>query len=104
VLSRSGVQSEPFTLAVDHHARMKRRTTAARREAQVLHAETESRRRLWEPFSHIGFVTDDEVERALTTASARRPMRLVDFEPPEVADWRERRAEELADANLLDGL
>ena len=80
VLSRSGVQTEPFSLEIDHHSRMRRSGADQGRGARVAAVDDRSRRQLWQPYSTLRAVTDREVDEYLAGTRVRSLPRLVESE------------------------
>ena len=74
-LLRNGTPTEPFTLIIDHHDRMKRQQARDDEAAQRgVDLESASVEKWWSPFSHLGPITESEIDEALTVAqpSTRR--------------------------------
>ena len=68
-LLRNGIPTEPFTLIIDHHDRMKRQQARSEEAAQRgVDLELASVEKLWSPFNHLAPITESEIDEALNLA------------------------------------
>lgn len=74
-VSRDGIMSEPFTLTIDHHQRMKKIMRPEQAETQATQLEERSLRELWEPYRGLTSPTDAEIVSALEPQRPPQPKR-----------------------------